>query len=114
MARLRARNLPHLVDVRVLLGESAEGESWSDWVLDVPAYVEQKTRLVVDRRSTSPTAGQEITSTTFVVVLHANDVAPRSQVKVWKGTTRERVSEVIDSSYFDYPRAPSHTQAFLE
>lgn len=114
MAQLRRKHLPHLVDVKVLLGETSEGESWSDWIVDVPAYVEQKARLVVDRRSTSPTMGQEITSSTFVVVLHENDVAPRSQVKVWKGTTRERVSEVIDSSYFSYPKAPGHTQAALD
>lgn len=114
MPTLRTRHLPHLVDVKVLLGESAEGEVWSDWILNVPAYVEQKAKLVIDRRSTSPTAGQEITSTTFVVVLHKNDLVPRSQVKVWKGTARERTSEVVTSDYYDYPRAPNHTQAFLD
>ena len=114
MAKLTAKRLPHRVDVKTLLGESAEGEVWSAWVLDVPAYVEQKSKLVVDRRSTSSTNGQEITSTTFVVVLHANDLVPRSMVKVWKGTTRERTSEILTSEYFDYPRTPSHTQGFLE
>jgi len=114
MATLKKKHLPHRVDVKTLLGESAEGEVWSDWVLDVPAYVEQKSKLVVDRRSTSTTMGQEITSTTFVVVLHANDLVPRSMVKVWKGTARERTSEVIDSSFYSYPRTPSHSQAFLD
>jgi len=114
MATLRKRHLPHLVDVKTLLGESAEGEVWSAWVLNVPAYVEQKSKLVVDRRSTSTTVGQEITSTTFVVVLHANDLVPRSMVKVWKDTPRERTSEVITSEYFDYPRAPSHSQIYLD
>ncbi|GAA3730114.1 hypothetical protein GCM10022239_03400 [Leifsonia bigeumensis] len=114
MPRLRAKHLPHLVDVKVLLGETSEGESWSDWIEDVPAYVEQKSKLVVDRRSTSPTAGQEVTSSTFVVVLHDNDLSPRSMVKVWKDTPRERTSEVVTSDYFSYPRAPGHTQAFLD
>ena len=114
MATLKKRHLPHRVDVKTLLGESAEGEVWSEWIEDVPAYVEQKSKLVVDRRSTSTTNGQEITSTTFVVVLHANDLVPRSMVKAWKGTARERTSEVIDSSFYAYPRTPSHTQAFLD
>ena len=114
MPRLRSRNLPHMVDVKVLLGESAEGEQWSGWVEDVPAYVEQKAKLVIDRRSTSPTAGQEITSSTFVVVLHENDLLPRSLVKVWKGTARERTSEVVASDFYSYPKAPNHSQAFLD
>ena len=114
MPRLRSRDLPHMVDVKVLQGESAEGEVWSDWILDVPAYVEQKAKLVIDRRSTSPTAGQEITSSTFVVVLHENDLAPRSLVKVWKGTARERTSEVVASDFYSYPRAPNHSQAALD
>ena len=114
MPTLKSRHLPHMVDVKVLLGESAEGEQWSDWVENVPAYVEQKAKLVIDRRSTSPTAGQEITSTTFVVVLHENDLAPRSLVKVWKGTPRERTSEVVASDFYSYPKAPNHTQAHLE
>jgi len=114
MARLKRSHLPHRVDVQTLTGESAEGEQWSEWVLDVPAYVEQKSKLVVDRRSTSDTNGQEVTSTAFVVVLHENDLIPRSKVKVWKNTPRERISEVITSTFFDYPRAPSHTQGFLD
>lgn len=114
MARLRKQHLPHRIEVKVLTGESAEGEVWSEWIENVPAYVEQKAKLIVDRRSTSPTNGQEITSSTFVVVLHENDLVPRSLVKVWAGTPRERISEVIDSSFFDYPRAPSHSQAFLD
>ena len=114
MAKLTAKRLPHRVDVKTLLGESAEGEVWSAWVLDVPAYVEQKSKLVVDRRSTSTTNGQEITSTTFVVVLLEDDVVPRSMVRVWKGTLRERVSGVITSAYFSYPRTPSHSEFYLD
>lgn len=115
MARLRARHLPHQVTMQILEGEGAEGEIWSDLITDVPAYIEQKAHLRVDRRSTSPTSGQEITSSTFVVLLHENDVLPRSRVTVFPGTPRERTSEVIDSSFFDYnSRTPNHTQAFLE
>jgi len=69
MARLRKKHLPHHVTLTRVVGEGSEGETWSAPEPDVPAYVEQKTRLVVDRRSTSPTAGQQITSTTFVVLL---------------------------------------------
>lgn len=114
MARLRKKHLPHLVTITRLAGEGAEGETWADPIPDRPAYVEQMSRLVVDRRSSSPTAGQEVTSTTFVVLLLADDTLPRSLVEVWAGTPRARTSEVIDSAYFEYRGAPSHVELYLE
>ena len=110
--RLRKKHLPHRVNIARLTGEGAEGETWAT-TLDRPAYVEQKSRLVVDRRSTSPTAGQEVTSTAFVVLLIADDTLPRSRVTVWAGTARESTSEVIDSALFDYDGAPSHIELYL-
>lgn len=113
MARLKAKHLPHRVDIVRLLGEGAEGETWSDPDTDRPAYVEQKTRLVVDRRTTSSTNGQEVTSTVFVVLLPTDDVQPRSTVTVFKGTPRERTAEVIDSAWFDYnPKTPNHVELY--
>ena len=114
MARLRSKHLPHRVDLVRFLGDGAEGDIWAAPVPDRPAYVEQKSRLVVDRRSTSPTSGQEVTSTTFVVLLLSDDVQPRTKVTVWKGTPRERTSEVIDSAYFEYRGTPSHVELYLE
>lgn len=114
MARLRAKHLPHRVTITRFLGDGPEGDIWADPVQDVPAYVEQKARLRVDRRSTSPTSGQEITATTLIVLLTADDVAPRSRVTVWPGTARERTSEVIDSEFYDYPRTPSHVEAYTD
>ncbi|WP_100811784.1 hypothetical protein [Microbacterium sp. BR1] len=114
MARLRKRHLPHRVTLQMFQGDTAESDSWGTAVADVPAYVEQKTRLVVDRRSNSTTKGQEVTSTTFVVLLLENDVQPRTRVTVWGGTSRARTSEVIDSAYYEYPGAPSHVELFLE
>lgn len=113
MARLRKKHLPHLVNITRLTGEGAEGETWADPETGRPAYVEQKSRLVIDRRSGSPTAGQEITSTTFVVLLIADDTLPRSTVTVWAGTPRERTAEVIDSALFDYRGTPSHIELYL-
>lgn len=113
MARLRERHLPHKVNITRLTGEGAEGETWSDPDLARPAYVEQKSKLVVDRRSSSPTAGQEVTSTAFVVLLIQDDVLPRSTVTVWPGTPRERTAEVIDSALFDYRGTPSHIELFI-
>ncbi|CAN7519300.1 hypothetical protein LJR042_003553 [Microbacterium maritypicum] len=114
MPRLREKHLPHRVTIQGLDGEGAEGDIWADPRTDRPAYVEQKTRLVVDRRSTSPTFGQEVTSTTFVVLLLADDCQPRSRVTVWPGRPRERRSEVIDSAYFEYRGTPSHVELYLE
>lgn len=114
MTRLRKKHLPHRVTIQPLDGEGAEGDIWGDLRTDRPAYVEQKTRLVVDRRSNSPTSGQEVTSTTFVVLLLEDDAQPRSRVTVWGGTSRERTSEVIDSAYFEYRGTPSHVELYLE
>ncbi|MCI2959548.1 hypothetical protein MN032_17830 [Agromyces atrinae] len=114
MARLREKHLPHRVDLRRLIGEGAEGDLWANADTDRPAYVEQKTRLVIDRRAGSPTIGQQVTSTTFVVMLLADEALPRTEVTVWKGTPRERTSAVIDSAYFDYRGTPSHVELFLE
>jgi hypothetical protein len=114
MARLRKRHLPHRIDLRLLDGEGARGPVRGDLIPDVPAYVEQKTRLKVDRRVGSKTFGEEIHSSTFVVLLLENDVPPSTKVTVWKGTPRERTSEVIDSARFEYPRTPGHIELYLE
>ncbi|MDR6867681.1 hypothetical protein J2Y69_002285 [Microbacterium resistens] len=115
MPRLKKRHLPHRVNIQILEGEGAEGEIWGPVITGVPAYVEQKARLRVDRRSTSPTSGQEITSSTFVVVLHENDMLPRSRVTVFPGEARERTSEVIDAAFYDYnAHTPNHSEIYLE
>lgn len=114
MSRLRAKHLPHRVTIQRFEGDGPEGDVWEDPRADRPAYVEQKSRLVVDRRSTSPTSGQEITSTTFVVLLLDDDCQPRTRVTVWPGTPRERRSEVISSEYFEYRGTPSHVELYLE
>lgn len=114
MTRLRAKHLPHRVTIQELEGEGAEGDIWATAQPDRPAYVEQTTRLVVDRRATSPTVGQEVTATTFVVLLPDDDCQPRSRVTVWPGTPRERTAEVIDSAFFDYYGTPSHVELYLE
>lgn len=114
MPRLRKKHLPHRIDVTLAAGVNMFGPVLADPSLDVPAYVEQKTRLVIDRRAESPTKGQEITSTTFVVALSDTDIPPGATVTVWKGTAFERTSTVITRDVFDYPGAPSHLELFLE
>lgn len=114
MARLRAKHLPHRITITRFLGDGPEGDLWADPVPAVPAYVEQKAKLRVDRRASSPTSGQEITASTFVVLLTGDDVLPRSRVTVHAGTPRERTSEVVDSEFYDYPRTPSHVEVYLE
>jgi hypothetical protein len=114
VTRLRKSHLPHRVAIQPLEGEGAEGDIWGETRTNRPAYVEQRSRLVVDRRAGSPTAGQEITSSTFVVLLLADDTLPRSRVTVWGGTSRARTSEVIDSAYFQYKGTPSHVELYLE
>ena len=114
MPRLREKHLPHRVTIKPHEGDGAEGDIWGDLRANRPAYVEQKTRLVVDRRGNPPTNGQEITSSTFVVLLLADDTLPRSEVTVWAGTPRQRTSAVIDAAYFEYRGTPSHVELYLE
>jgi hypothetical protein len=114
VARLRTKHLPHRITLQPIATETSESVEHSTPIPDVPAYVEQKSQLRVDRRSTSPTFGQEITSRTFVVVLTENDAEPRTRVTVWAGTPRERTSEVIDSALFDYKGTPNHVELYLE
>lgn len=113
MARLRERHLPHRVHITRLVGEGSEGDTWADPVENRPAYVEQKSKLVVDRRSSSSTFGQEITSTAFVILLIKDDVLPRSTVTIWPGTPRQRTSDVVESALFDYNGTPSHIELYL-
>lgn len=114
MPRLRAKHLPHRVTATRLLGEGSEGDTWAAPDTDLPAYVEQKQRMVIDRRPTSETFGEQILADTFVVILTQNDVLPRSLVKVHEGTPRERESEVITSQLFDYnARTPNHVELWL-
>jgi len=112
--RLREKHLPHRVNITDREGEGNEGVVWGEPRTDRPAYVEQKSRLVIDRRSTSATFGQEITATTFVVLLTKDDALPGSRVEVWPGRPRQRTSEVIDSAYFEYEGTPSHVELWLE
>lgn len=114
MPRLRAKHLPHRVTITDLAKETPEGDVPATPRTDRPAYIEQKSRLVVDRRSTSPTFGQEIQSTTFVVLLLDDDTLPGAQVTVWPDTLRERTSAVITSDRFEYPGTPSHVELYLE
>lgn len=115
MPRLRKKHLPHRVTLTPFVGDGPEGDIWGTPIPDVPAVVEQKTRLKVDRRTTSPTSGQEIKSSTTVVLLPEHDVLPRTRVTVWAGTPRERTSEVIDSAFGMYDqRSPNHVELFIE
>lgn len=115
MARLRPRDLPHRVDFQPLARDSAEGDVRSALIPDRPAYVEQKSRLVVDRREGSSTLGQQIMATTLVVTLLEDDHPPRTEITVWKGTPRERTSEVVSSERFEYSRrTPNHVEYWLE
>jgi hypothetical protein len=114
MPRLRARDLPHTVTIERFAGDGAEGSTWATAVSAVSAYVEQKSKLIVDRRTSSPTANQEIVASTFIVLLTADDVLPESYITVWAGTGRERRAQVVSSAYFDYRGAPSHVEVWTD
>jgi len=112
MARLRARHLPHRVSITPLAGEGPEGDVWGEKRPNRPAYVEQKTRLVVDQRAGSETFGQEVEAAAMIILLLEDDTLPRSLVELGAGTPRERESEVIRSDRYEYPGTPSHIELF--
>jgi hypothetical protein len=113
MPQLRRKHLPHRVAIVRLVGEGSEGDTWSDPDLDVPAYVEQKRKLIIDRRSTSTTFGTEIFAATFIVLLTEDDIVARGKITVFAGTAREREAEVIDSAFFNYNRrTPNHVEVW--
>jgi hypothetical protein len=115
MPRLRKRHLPFRITLTPYLGSGEEGDLWGTAIPDVPAMVAQKTHLKVDRRSTSKTYGQQIVSTTAVVVLPEHDVPPGTRVTVFPGKARERTSVVIDSALGEYDtRTPNHVELYLE
>ena len=114
MARLREKHLPHRITITPLATETAEGETRGASTSDVPAYVEQKNRLVVDQRTDSPTFMQQITSTAFVVGLPDVVALPRTLVTVWAGTPYERESQVVATAPFDYRGTPNHVELYLE
>ena len=115
MARLRKKHLPHRVSITHLTGEGAEGETWSEPDTDVPAYVEQKMKIVIDRRSTSESYAAQVTASTFIVLLTKDDVLPRSKITVFPGTPREREAEVITSGLFEYnAQTPNHVEAWCD
>lgn len=115
MARLMKRHLPHRIDLRPVLGETAEGVVYGEWETDIPAVVQQKSKLVIDRRTTSETTGKQVTATTQIVILPTHDPAPGTEVKVWKGTPRERTSTVLDSALGHYnARTPNHVELYAE
>jgi len=82
------RHLPHRITIERFSGDTADGPAWAAVVLAVPAYVEQKSKLVIDRRSSSSTSNQEVLTGNFVVLLTVDDVLPESYITVWAGTAR--------------------------
>ena len=115
MPRLRAKHLPHRISYRTPPEVALVGSIPAELRTGRPAYVEDKQKLVVDQRAGSDTRGQEINATTFVVVLPEDDMIPGAEVTVHAGTIRERTSQVVMSSKFDYNRrTPNDTELWLE
>lgn len=113
MVRLKPAHLPHRVLVENITGEGADGPVYGP-ALEVRAYVEGTTRVVVDRRKASPTYGQEVVSSVWLVLLPDEDVEPGAFVTVWRGTKRERRTPVIETTFLEYPGTPSHLELRAE
>lgn len=112
--RLRKKHLPHRATIEALAGDSAEGPTAAEPISAVPCYFEQKARLVIDRRATSPTVNTEVMTSTFGILLLANDVLPGAYITIWAGTPRERRAQVISSELFIYPRTPGHVEVWTD
>lgn len=103
--------MPHKVRVRSFDGHGSDGPVLSPQVgkpaPEHRAYVEDKTRLVVDG------SGQQVTSTCAVWLDPEVRAAELSQVTVRPGNPRERTSRVVAVTTLDHPRTPSHQIVYL-
>lgn len=108
MVAIPARLMPHQISFKPYKGQGPNGKVWGAPVAVERAYVEDKVHVVRAQD------GVETTSNTFIVVDPDVNVPEESLVTVWAGTDRERESGVINTAYFQHPRAPSHLVIYLE
>ena len=92
---------------------SSSGPRYDAEVTGVHALVVDKAELVLDARRDSETRGQQILSSSQVLVQPEDYVAPGSLVTVWKGKPMERTAEVVASAYLEHSKAPSQAQMWL-
>lgn len=105
--RIPKRLLPHTIIVEPYLGTGARGEKYGPAETWDRVYVEDTKRTQV-----APDGKDEMSSTT-VWLDPERDLPAMSRVTVWAGTHRERTGRVISTAFYDAPRVPSHTEAFL-
>lgn len=87
--------LGHRVTIEPYEGEGAYGPTFGTAVTNVPAFVEDRRRLVRDRN------GDEVVSETTVIVKPTVTCPAESRVTVWPGTSRQRTARVVVASRHD-------------
>jgi hypothetical protein len=105
--------LEHRIDVQPLLEIPQPDSRHGALIPDVHALVVMKESLVVDQRVYSETRGAEVTSAAQLLVQPEDYIPPGSLVTIYKGTPRERTSEVIATAFLEHSIAPSQAQAWL-
>lgn len=104
---LPAYFLPHRVRVRAFRGSGSLGPVF-DPPVEVPAFADDERKLVRSR------TGQEVVSSSSVVVDFGRDVPEGSLVTVWPGTVGEREARVIATGRHAHATLPSYQTLDLE
>ena len=97
--RIPAVLMPQMVDIRAFKVQTPSGPTSEDWKT-VRASVDDTEVLI------KTASGEEVVSTSVVMVDQENFAADGSEVIVWKGTPRERTWKVVKATYGDDPYCP--------
>lgn len=101
--RVPKRLMPHkrLVSYKPKLGSGGLGPVYGDEVICERAAISDTRKLV--RNSD----GQEVVSSTQVVLDPEHQLPAGSLVTVWRGRAREREALLISESFGEFPKLPS-------
>jgi len=104
--RLPNRMMPHggLVAYEVATGQTGRGKAVSAPVVPERANIQERRRLVKG-------SAAEVVSNATVWLDPEHNVPVGSKVTIWRGTPRERVTEVLQTAYWEQgPGLPEHVE----
>lgn len=107
--RLPAGILEHKIITQLAGVLGPDGETPATPTPDVAAHVEESSKLKVDQRSTSSTAGVEIVASTRVLTQIEDYVPPGSFIT----TELNGKQQVFNAARYQHSRAPEHAEMWL-
>lgn len=104
MGRVPSYMLTHQLGVELVEGTNARGDVFGD-LFTIPAHAEDSSELVVDERTTSPTAGTEVMANVYGIVQLDRRIEPGTRI-TWQG----KAHIVVRRKHLEHRAAPSHTE----